>query len=380
MNRWRRAPGRRSEREVEWELDELLPPAGAEVAVGGASRRRRRGALPLAVLVAVVGGFTMLDRTGGTGDARPPQPSPPPIGVPPRPLLATSTGGTQIDAIVTGPTGDRTLVRADLDDGVVTTILDLDDAEAPDVLARADGRAITATGQTPRWMADGGAPVLLGEPGTVVLPADRGDRAWVVGPGAAARLVQGRAATVIGEVVLPTAENTTTLGDDGTGALVVNVPGHGAVRLRPGQPVEPFGPTPVLAAAAHEQIRLACHPARCRLVHEPDQGPGVDLGPADGLTSRSLTLPLAAYRPGGGAVAVADRSGPSGRARLQVIDLATGEATSAPVGQRPKGLAWTDDGTTVLYLEAGAVWAWRPGGATTSLVLPRVVSFSVVPR
>lgn len=367
--------------DVEWELNDVAPAAGGEVEV--TSPRRGHGGGVIAVVAVVAGAVALLGRLGSSGsDGARPAPAPPP------PLVALPTGGTEIDAIVTDPEGHRRLLRVDLGGGATGAAVELGDASVPaTVVARRAGRFVTVGAAQPQWVGVANAPTAAGVAGSVLVPAAAADAVWAVGPGPVASLVSAHAGLVTARTTLPA--NAAVLGDDGTGALVVNVVGEGAVRARPGGPAQVLSDRTVVAVRPEARVEVDCPLAPCSLRHVDDRGDDhgddraddtVDLGPVPGLTSHSsLELPLARYRPDGRAVAIADLGGDAGRARLRVVDLDTRTVHTAPVGQRPSELAWTDDGTTLLYLEAGSMWAWHPGGSTTALVLPGVISFSIVP-
>lgn len=359
--------------DIEWELVDAGAPAGDEVDVASACR----GSGVVVVLVAVViGAVTLMGRLDGGSDPDGALPAPPLA----PPLVALPTGGTEIDAIVTDLEGHRRLLRVDLDGGALGAALELGDASVPaTVVARSAGRFVTLGAAQPQWVGAADVPAAAGVAGSVLVPAAPADVVWAVGPGPVVSLVSPPAGLVTARTSLPA--NASVLGDDGTGALVVNVVGEGAMRLRPGRAAQVLSDRTVVAAHGEGRVEVDCPLAPCSLRHvsggtdEP-----VDLGPVPGLTSHStLELPVARYRSDGRAVAIADLGGDAGRARLRVVDLNTRAVHTAPVGQRPSELAWTDDGTTLLYLEAGSMWAWQPGGSTTALVLPRVISFSIVP-
>lgn len=359
--------------DIEWELVDAGAPVSDEIEVASA----RRGHGVVAALVAVViGAVTLMGRLGGDSDPDGALPAPAPA----PPLVALPTGGTEIDAIVTDLEGHRRLLRVDLGGGAVGAALELGDASVPaTVVTLSAGRFVTFGAAQPQWVGVADVPTAAGVAGSVLVPAAPADAVWAVGPGPVASLVSPPAGLVTARTNLPA--NASVLGDDGTGALVVNVVGEGAMRVRPGRPAQVLSDRTVVAAHAEARVEVDCPLAPCSLRHVPGgTDDPVDLGPVPGLTSHStLELPVARYRPDGRAVAVADLGGDTGRARLRVVELDTGAVHVAPVGQRPSELAWTDDGTSLVYLEAGSMWAWRPGGSTTALVLPRVTSFSIVP-
>ena len=220
-----------------------------DVTLGGSSRPGRwRGVVTAGVAVAVVAAVLVVGRNGGgtaapptttvpttvpTTQRRPPRRAPPSYS---EDRAFLNFLGAQSGARLYGVASDGTVVHVDLDGGVVTQrrLRRNDQGQAPAVIFARTGAAVVVAQDQAIAVGDGadGVTTFLAAADTEVFPAADDGEVWLVHTaGSAGRVAERRSvsdSTVHGTI--PDVPAGDVLGDDGTGALLVQI-GGGVYRV-----------------------------------------------------------------------------------------------------------------------------------------------------
>jgi len=338
---------------------------GDDVVLGGRRRRRMEPIVIGGLALAVVGGAVLVGG-GGSQGAPPPTPSTTTNAPPSTSTTSTTVERDRFDVVTLGPllaeptatvvyglSRDAEIVRVDVDRGeVATRRLRGARGERPDgysVLARS-GAAFLAQpgGRGGLFVRDGaGGPVRwVSAEGSRFVPAANTSALWRVADGdePAVALVGLDGSLLEPEVPLPA--SVSVIGDDGTGALLLDGPG-GTYRLAADGP-QRLTAEPLVAWSATTLVTTAC-----------DERLACAWRTTDRVTGQSALVPVAGdLRP-----AVAGSVSPDGRhvavvanrpaTSLDVVDLSAGERTT---------LARTLTDTWGFGYGASAAW-WSPTGS-----------------
>ena len=361
------------------------PDAGRDAIVLGASGANRWRTIAVAgAAVAIVAAVALVGRNGG-GAAAPPTTVPPTTEAPtstsrtPRLASASYTEdraflnflGVLSGVRLYGVVDDGSIVRIDLDSGTVgQRRLGRDDrGHRPQAIFARTGGAVIVAPDRAVSVGDGadGVITFLAAQDTEVFPASTATEVWLVhtvGPvGRIAERRMVRNGAVNGTIQdLPSGE---VLGDDGTGALLIQI-GAGVYRATEGGGApEPLSADPLVAWSAAALIEQRCDGNECGWDRvDRTSGERRSLGPA----------------PWGGSVLGAELSpdatqlayvggigGPTSPS-VEVLDLATGQRTvldhAVTLTRIPpsNGLVWSADGQWLFWVtDRGTLRAWQRG-------------------
>ena len=361
------------------------PDAGHDAVVLGASRANRWRTVAVAgAAVAIVAAVALVGRNGG-GAAAPATTAPPTTEAPtstsrtPRRASASYTEdqaflnflGVRSGVQLYGVVDDGSVVRMDLDSGTVAQRrLGRDDrGQRPQAIFARTGGAVIVAPDRAVSVGDGadGIITFLAAQDTEVFPAKTATEVWLVhtaGPvGRVAERRMVRNGAVNGTIPeLPSGE---VLGDDGTGALLVQI-GAGVFRVTEGGgPPEPLSADPLVAWSAGALIEQRCDGGEC-LWDRVDRTSGDrrSLGAAPWGGS----VLGAELSPDGTQLAYVGGIGGPTSPSVEVLDLATGQRTvldhAVTLTRIPpsNGLVWSADGQWLFWVtDTGTLRAWQLG-------------------
>ena len=361
-----------------------------EVTVGGGRRTGRwRTAVVVALAVAVVAAVALVGRNGG-GAASAPTTTVAPTTVPPTtvprgerragPAYSEDRAflnflGARSGVRLYGVSQDGAVVRIDLDGGVVTQrrLRRNGPSDVPASIFGRTGGAVVVSQDQAISVADGpdGVTTFLAEADTAVFPAVAPDEVWLIHPTGPAGRIAERRAVADGAVrgTIPNLMAGDVLGDDGTGALLVQN-GSGVYRVDESgdRPVR-VSSDPVLAWSAAALVVQQCDD------HFQCQWAGVDRATGDrhplgdAPWGGSVFGPV--LSPDGTHLAYVGGVGGPANPAVEVMDLTTGahvalehQAATVAVPGQATGLVWSADGHWLFWLvQSGGLQAWHVGDA-----------------
>jgi len=367
-----------------------------EVALGGAPRSGRwRPVLVAGAAVVLVASIALVGRNGG-GAAAPPTTTAPSTTAAPtttsraprRPARPNFTQDQMSMSFLDAPSGtslygvssDGNVVRIDLDAGMVTQrrLRRADRAQAPATIFARGGGAVVAAQNQALTVGDGagGDVAFLASDTTTVLPAADPNEVWLgdtidAGRRTAQRRVvpDGQATGTVAE--LPAGD---ILGDDGSGALLVQTP-SGVYRADDsGGPPQPVSVDPLVAWSASALVTERCDEQRACQWECVDRATG-EHHPIGAAPWAGSVLASALSPDGGHLAYVGGIGGPTSPA-VEVMDVATGARTVLDHGAALtatdgawSGLVWSADGQWLFWVsEIGSLRAWHVGAPEPMVV------------
>jgi hypothetical protein len=359
-----------------------------DITLGAWARRSRwRPVLVAGVAVALVATVALVGRNGGGAAA-------PPTTVAPTTVPPTSTStprqrrpgpsytedrtflnflGARSGTSLYGVSADGSVVRIDLDAGVVTQrqLRRTDRGQLPaSIFARAGGAVVVAQDQAVA-VADGrnGVIMFLAAKDTAVYQALAPDEVWLVHMAGTAGRIAERRTVHDGAVngTIPDLMAGDVLGDDGTGALLVQT-GSGVYRVdETGDRPQRITTDAVVAWSASTLIVQQCDDRFACSWDQVDRATGDRRSLGAASWGGSVLSPQ--LSPDGTHLAYVGGIGGPTLPAVEVMDLATGERLAldhqaALTGLRGgwTGLVWSADGQWLFWLaETGSLRAWHVG-------------------
>jgi len=357
-----------------------------DITLGGSSRPGRwRAAVAARVAFAVVAAVVVVGRNGGgaaapptttvpttvpTTERRPPRRAPPSYS---EDRAFLNFLGAQSGARLYGVSSDGSVLQIDLDGGVVTQrrLRRSDQGQAPAVIFARTGAAVVVAQDQAIAVGDGadGVTTFLADQDTEVFPAVAENEVWLVHSAGSAGRIAERRSVSDGAVhgTIPNVPAGDVLGDDGTGALLIQI-GAGAYRVdESGRPAQLVTSDLLVAWSASSLVVQHCDDRfECGWEHlDRATGDHQSLGAAPwaGSVQAPELSPDCTHLAYVGGI-----GGPMAPA-VEVMDVATGarivlDHTAALTAslQRRQGLVWSADSRWLFWVTAdGTLRAWHVG-------------------